>query len=149
MNATVLFLSQLYYHTNADHFTSSSVGTEAGLPWGWIIIGASMLLSLLVSSTMKSRMQEYSELPTPLSGRDIAERMLHENGIYDVQVLSTPGQLTDQLQPNRQDGKSQRKRLSCTNCCGRRCGGSRMRTCRTTRRSVSLAEPAFSLGAHG
>lgn len=99
MNATVLFLSQLYYHTNADHFTSSSAGTDAGLPWGWIIIGASMLLSLLVSNTMKSRMQEYSELPTPLSGRDIAERMLHENGIYDVQVLSTPGQLTDHYNP--------------------------------------------------
>lgn len=99
MSASVFFFSQLYYHTNIDHITSSSVGAETGLPWGWIIIGASMLLSMLVSSIMKSRMQEYSELPTPLSGRDIADRMLHDNGIYDVQICSTPGQLTDHYNP--------------------------------------------------
>lgn len=99
MIASAFFFSQLYFQTDQNHFTSSSVGAEAGLPWGWIIIGASMLLSMLVSSIMKNRMQQYSELPTPLSGRDIAERMLHENGIYDVQICSTPGQLTDHYNP--------------------------------------------------
>jgi Zn-dependent membrane protease YugP len=59
------------------------------------------LLSLLVSWRFKSKIKEYSEvaLSNKLTGGEIAEKMLRENGIYDVKVLSTEGQLTDHYNP--------------------------------------------------
>ncbi|MGY8641508.1 MAG: zinc metallopeptidase, partial [Verrucomicrobiales bacterium] len=48
---------------------------------------------------MQKRFREYSAIPDSLSGREVAERMLAENGINDVQVISTPGQLTDHYNP--------------------------------------------------
>lgn len=65
----------------------------------WIIIGVSMLASWLVGSTLKRRFAEHSKVPVPLSGKEIAERMLTENGIHDVKVISTPGRLTDHYNP--------------------------------------------------
>ncbi|QQL44576.1 zinc metallopeptidase [Sulfuriroseicoccus oceanibius] len=64
-----------------------------------IIIGGMMLLSMLVSHTLKRRFHEYSDIPLPMTGREVAERMLRDNGITDVQVISTPGQLTDHYNP--------------------------------------------------
>ncbi|MBK8351229.1 MAG: zinc metallopeptidase [Saprospirales bacterium] len=58
-----------------------------------------MAVSWLVSSTLKRRFKEYSQIPLNLTGKEIAERMLHENGITDVQVISVPGQLTDHYNP--------------------------------------------------
>lgn len=97
MNTAFPLIAQLYY-TDYNSYAGAPADMS-GLPWGWILIGLSMLASVVVSSVMKSRMQSYSELPIPLSGRDIAERMLQENGIYDVRVLSTPGRLTDHYNP--------------------------------------------------
>jgi len=65
----------------------------------YVIIGGMMLASWMVSNTLQRRFREYSEIPMPLTGRQIAERMLHENGIYDVKVTSTPGHLTDHYDP--------------------------------------------------
>jgi len=64
-----------------------------------IIIGGMMLLSMLVSHTLKRRFQEYSEIPLSMTGREVAEKMLRDNGITDVQVISVPGQLTDHYNP--------------------------------------------------
>lgn len=60
-----------------------------------------LLLSLLVSWRFKSKIKTYSEvaLSNGLSGSEIAEKMLRDNGIYDVKVLSTEGQLTDHYNP--------------------------------------------------
>lgn len=60
-----------------------------------------MLLSLAVSQTLKSKFNKYSkqQLRSGLTGREIAEKMLRDNGIYDVKVTSTPGQLTDHYNP--------------------------------------------------
>jgi Zn-dependent membrane protease YugP len=60
-----------------------------------------MLLSWLVSSQLKSKFKKYSAviLPSGMSGRDVAEKMLRDNGIMDVKVISTPGQLTDHYNP--------------------------------------------------
>ena len=60
-----------------------------------------MLLGMLVSFRLKSKFREYSEIPLSegLSGKQVAERMLHENGIYDVQVVSTNGFLSDHYDP--------------------------------------------------
>lgn len=60
-----------------------------------------MLASWLVSSQLKSRFERYSktQLMNGLSGREVAERMLADNGITNVKVTSVPGQLTDHYNP--------------------------------------------------
>ncbi|MCS4305158.1 MULTISPECIES: zinc metallopeptidase [Chryseobacterium] len=67
----------------------------------YIIIGISMLVSWWVSSRLKSKFEYYSKvhLQNGLSGKEVAEKMLRDNGINDVQVISVPGQLTDHYNP--------------------------------------------------
>ena len=67
----------------------------------WIIFIVFMVLSLIVSQTLNARIQKYSKIriSSGLTGREIAEKMLHDHGIYDVQVISTPGTLTDHYNP--------------------------------------------------
>ncbi len=63
-----------------------------------IVIG---LLGMLVQSRLKNKFKKYSKLhlQNGMSGKEIAEKMLADNQIYDVQVISTPGQLTDHYNP--------------------------------------------------
>lgn len=71
-----------------------------GISWVyWVIIGASMLASFLISGTLKRRFHEYSHIPIRYTGAQVAEAMLRQNGITDVRVISTPGQLTDHYDP--------------------------------------------------
>lgn len=67
----------------------------------WIIIGGLGLISMLVSSKLKSKFKHYSKvhLRNGMSGAEIARKMLHDNGITDVEVISTPGMLTDHYNP--------------------------------------------------
>lgn len=67
----------------------------------YILIGGIMLASWLVSSTLKRKFEKYSKihLRNGMSGAEIAEKMLADHGIYDVQVVSTPGRLTDHYNP--------------------------------------------------
>ncbi len=67
----------------------------------YLIIGITMLVSWLVSSRLKSKFEHYSKvhLRNGMSGKEIAEKMLRDNGITDVQVISVPGQLTDHYNP--------------------------------------------------
>lgn len=67
----------------------------------WIIFGVFMILSLIVSQTLKYKFNKYSKvaLDNGMSGKDIAERMLRANGIYDVEIKSVQGQLTDHYNP--------------------------------------------------
>ncbi|UJF30108.1 zinc metallopeptidase [Kaistella sp. 97-N-M2] len=67
----------------------------------YVIIGISMLVSWLVSSRLKSKFAHYSQvhLRNGMSGKEVAEKMLRDNGINDVQVISVPGQLTDHYNP--------------------------------------------------
>lgn len=60
-----------------------------------------MALSLIVQAVLKSKIRKYSKkyLPSGITGREVAERMLHEHGIYDVQVTCIKGQLTDHYNP--------------------------------------------------
>ncbi|WP_029904769.1 zinc metallopeptidase [Prevotella sp. 10(H)] len=69
---------------------------------GWILFGIIMLASLAVSQMLKSKFNKYSRIPlaSGMTGRDVAEKMLHENGIYDVKVVSTGGMLTDHYNPS-------------------------------------------------
>lgn len=67
----------------------------------WIIFGITALASWLVQMNLKSKFTKYSKIPIAngMTGRDVALKMLHDNGIFDVQVTSTPGQLTDHYNP--------------------------------------------------
>jgi Zn-dependent membrane protease YugP len=60
-----------------------------------------MLVSWIVSSRLKSKFKKYSlmGLSSNLTGREIAEMMLRDNGIYDVRVISVDGELTDHYNP--------------------------------------------------
>jgi uncharacterized protein len=62
-----------------------------------IFVGISMLVSLV----LKNKFRTYSEIPTSsgLTGKQVAEKMLKDNGIYDVQVVSIDGFLSDHYDP--------------------------------------------------
>lgn len=62
-----------------------------------------MLIGMIVQFTLKSKFKKYREIPTSsgLSGKEVAEKMLTDNGIYDVQVISTPGFLSDHYDPTK------------------------------------------------
>ena len=59
------------------------------------------VIGMIVSGVLKSKFKKYSKIPVArgLTGRDVAEIMLRENGITDVQVISVAGQLTDHYNP--------------------------------------------------
>lgn len=59
------------------------------------------IVSMYVSNKLKSKFKHYSKvhLQNGMSGREIAEKMLADNGISDVKVISTPGMLTDHYNP--------------------------------------------------
>ena len=67
----------------------------------YILFGVIALVSYLVQWNLKNKFEKYSKvlLPNRMTGKDIAIKMLHDNGIYDVRVISTPGQLTDHYNP--------------------------------------------------
>lgn len=56
---------------------------------------------MIVQSRLKSKFAEYSKVPTTsgMSGKEIAEKMLHDNGIYDVKIVSVQGFLSDHYDP--------------------------------------------------
>lgn len=65
----------------------------------YVIFGFFALVSWLVSRQLKSRFEKYSRVPLNMTGAQVAERMLRENGIYDVQVRAVAGSLTDYYDP--------------------------------------------------
>lgn len=72
-----------------------------GMMGYYVLIGAIALVSWLVSNKLKKKFAFYSkkQLRNGMSGREIAEKMLSDNGIFDVEVISTSGQLTDHYNP--------------------------------------------------
>ena len=67
------------------------------LPWA-LFIGIA-LLSWIVSANMQRKFKKFAQTPLGMSGRDVALRMLRDHGIYDVEVVSTHGHLTDHYNP--------------------------------------------------
>ena len=67
----------------------------------YIIAGIIFLVSTYVSNKLKSKFKKYSRihLQNGMSGAEIATKMLQDHGIRDVQVISTPGMLTDHYNP--------------------------------------------------
>lgn len=69
----------------------------------YVVAGIIFLVSWLVSHKLKSKFKEYSKihLQNGMSGKEIAEKMLADNGITDVKVISVKGQLTDHYDPTK------------------------------------------------
>ena len=67
----------------------------------WIIFIGIAVISYLVQANLKNKFDRYSREPIAggMTGREVAEKMLHDNGIYDVTVTSTNGMLTDHYTP--------------------------------------------------
>ena len=67
----------------------------------YIIGGIMFVISLVISKRLKNKFKKYSQigLRSDLSGKEIAEKMLADNGIHDVKVLSVQGRLTDHYNP--------------------------------------------------
>ena len=67
----------------------------------WYLLILIAVAGFGVQAMLQSRFKKYSRIPlrNGMTGRDVAEKMLHDNGIYDVQVISVRGQLTDHYNP--------------------------------------------------
>lgn len=67
---------------------------------GLMLIGiAFAVIGMIVQFRLKSKIKQYSEEPLPMSGKEVAEKMLKDHGIYDVQITHQPGFLTDHYNP--------------------------------------------------
>lgn len=69
---------------------------------GYIILFVGIaILSYIVQANLQSKFKKFSKMPLDggITGRDVAIKMLHDNGIYDVKVISTAGTLTDHYNP--------------------------------------------------
>ncbi len=66
-----------------------------------LIFAVFMILSMVIGQQLKSRFRKYSKIPVNygMSGKDVAEKMLHDNEIYDVSVVPVKGQLSDHYNP--------------------------------------------------
>ena len=67
----------------------------------WIIFIGTVLLSYIVQANLNRKFKKFSKIPLSngMTGRDVAEKMLRDNGIYDVQVTCVEGHLTDHYNP--------------------------------------------------
>ncbi len=108
--------------------------------WIWVIFIGFMILGWLVSHQLKSRFAKYSKIPTDngMTGRDVVEKMLRDNGITGVKIGSVDGQLTDHYNPvNKTINLS--KEVYYGN-------STRMRTRRTARQGIQYVKTAVGTG---
>lgn len=93
----------------------------------WILFIGIALLSYVVQSNLKRKMEKYSRVPVSMTGREVAEKMLRDNGIYDVRVISTPGRLTDHYNPtdktvNLSEDVNNRNSIAAASVAAHECG---------------------------
>ena len=69
----------------------------------WILFIGTALISWLVSANLQRKAKKYSQIPlgNGMTGKDVAEKMLYENGLNDVKVVMTNGVLTDNYNPTK------------------------------------------------
>ena len=88
----------------------------------WIIFIGISLLSWIVQANLNSKFKKFSEIPVGggMTGRDVAEKMLRDHGIYDVKVTCVEGHLTDHYNPaNHTVNLSRDVYSSCSVAAGR------------------------------
>lgn len=103
------------------------MGTGIGIQW-ILFIGVA-LVSWLVQMNLQNKFKKYSKIPTGngMTGADVARKMLQDNGIYDVTVTHTPGQLTDHYNPatktvNLSDGVYESNSIMAAAVAAHECG---------------------------
>lgn len=69
----------------------------------WTLFIAISILSYIVQASLQSKFNKFSRIPVNygMTGKDVAEKMLRDNGIYDVRVTCIPGTLTDHYDPTK------------------------------------------------
>lgn len=69
--------------------------------YAYILFGVIALVSWLVQNNLQRKFDNYSKIPltSRMTGKEVAEKMLHDNGVHDVRVISTNGHLTDHFNP--------------------------------------------------
>ena len=65
----------------------------------WILFIDIALASWIVSASLERKFKRYAQESLPMTGKDVAEKMLRDNGIYDVKITCIKGQLTDHYNP--------------------------------------------------
>ena len=82
-----------------DYYATSAQQGISMLPY--ILFGGIALLSWIVQANLKRKFKKYSQIPMPngMTGSEVATKMLRDNGISEVSVISTSGQLTDHYNP--------------------------------------------------
>mgnify|MGYP002730634220 FL=1 len=67
----------------------------------WILFIGIALISYIVQQNLNSKFKKFSKVPlsSGMTGREVAEKMLQDHGIYNVTVTSTAGHLTDHYNP--------------------------------------------------
>jgi Zn-dependent membrane protease YugP len=99
-----------------------------GYDMGLMLLGiAFAVVGMIVQWRLKSKIKQYSEEPLKLSGKEVAEKMLKDSGIYDVQVTSQPGFLTDHYNPatkivNLSEGVYSGKNIAAAAIAAHECG---------------------------
>lgn len=95
----------------------------------WIILIGFMIVGFVVQARLKNKFEKYSKqmLNNGMSGREIAEKMLHDHGIYDVKIISTPGKLTDHYNPanktvNLSEGVYEGRSIASASVAAHECG---------------------------
>ena len=86
--------------TTAINFAQQVVHNTVAYDYTYLILFIGIaIVSYIVQANLKSKFEKYSKIPVAMTGHDVAVKMLHDNGIYDVKVTSTPGTLTDHYNP--------------------------------------------------
>lgn len=108
------------------------------------------ILSYVVQSNLNSKFKKYSKIPiaSGLSGREVAEKMLRDNGINNVTVTCTKGYLTDHYNPangtvNLSEAVYNSRSVAAAAV------SPRVRSCCAARRGIRAAHHAFGPGARG
>lgn len=98
LSAIWLAVPLLQYNENIGDGASAFGGSTFSI---WIIFIAGMVLSMWASNTVQRRFKQYENIPMNygMSGREVAEQMLKDNDIHDVQVKMVKGTLTDHYNP--------------------------------------------------
>ncbi len=68
----------------------------------WILFLGTALASWIVSASLKKKFEKYSKERLSLTGKEVAEKMLRDNGIMDVKITCVEGELTDHYNPANQ-----------------------------------------------
>lgn len=95
---TLNSLGWIFQYGDYGYSTGQAGGGKAMI---WILFGIIALAGWVVQAQLQSRFKKYSRIPlrNGMTGKDVAEKMLHDNGIYDVKVMSVKGRLTDHYNP--------------------------------------------------